>query len=571
MSLRTNLATRPFYNERAVNAIIGAVALVVVIATLVNVWQLIALTTKDRALVGEAAANDTRARGLRQQVTQARSGLDGERLKSVGDAVREANAIIDGRTFSWTALLNWLETALPPDVRIVSIKPRVDTDGRFVLGFNVEAKTVDGHRHVHRAPRRDRALRRPARAAGARDRRRHHRGDGRGLLPAARRGAGGGSAMTPGALLSRIARERRRWLVPLGIAALVNVGVYALVVYPLSLKVAASERRAASSRQQLASVEREDRTTKTTVGRAAQADTDLKQFYRRRCQVPSRRARRMTYARLAELADDNGVVIERRNYDLRRDLQGTAAEADDRHGAGRRIPGHSRLHPRARDLAASSSSSRTSRSAKARSRTPRCRCPCSWRHTSRGRRMASKSRRQLGLLGALLAVLVFVLIVNRDPDAVRIDGGGAGARPAPGGSRGASPRGDGGGTPRCPEPGASGSGSRRTQPIPIPAGGPAAGAADRPRRACGPGGLPVPPVPVGPPPPPPIALKFIGLVEQAPSRLKLAVLSDGRNVFYGKEGDTIEGRYRIERIGAESIDMAYIDGRGRQTLRLSGS
>ncbi len=123
--------------------------------------------------------------------------------------------------------------------------------------------------------------------------------------------------MTPGALLSRIARERRRWLVPLGIAALVNVGVYALVVYPLSLKLlAASERRAALSRQQLASVEREDRTTKTTVGRAAQADTDLKQFYTQTLPGSVEAARRMTYARLAELADDNGVVIERRNYDL---------------------------------------------------------------------------------------------------------------------------------------------------------------------------------------------------------------------------------------------------------------
>lgn len=80
-----------------------------------------------------------------------------------------------------------------------------------------------------------------------------------------------------------------------------------------------------------------------------------------------------------------------------------------------------------------------------------------------------------------------------------------------------------------------------------------------------------PSLPVGPPPPPPIALKFIGVVEQAPSRLKLAVLSDGRNVFYGKEGEVIEGRYRIERIGVESIEMAYVDGKGRQTLRLSGS
>ncbi|MEQ1759909.1 MAG: hypothetical protein ABL986_16455 [Vicinamibacterales bacterium] len=79
------------------------------------------------------------------------------------------------------------------------------------------------------------------------------------------------------------------------------------------------------------------------------------------------------------------------------------------------------------------------------------------------------------------------------------------------------------------------------------------------------------PVPTGPPPPPPIPLKFIGLLD-APSRLgRLAVLSDSRGgVFYGKEGDTIEGRYRVLRISTESADLAYLDGRGRQTIRLSG-
>ena len=80
-----------------------------------------------------------------------------------------------------------------------------------------------------------------------------------------------------------------------------------------------------------------------------------------------------------------------------------------------------------------------------------------------------------------------------------------------------------------------------------------------------------PPGPVGPAPPPPIVLKFIGTVE-APGRSaqKIAVLSDGRNVFHGREGDIIEGRFRILRIGAESIEMAYLDGRGRQTIRLTG-
>jgi hypothetical protein len=77
--------------------------------------------------------------------------------------------------------------------------------------------------------------------------------------------------------------------------------------------------------------------------------------------------------------------------------------------------------------------------------------------------------------------------------------------------------------------------------------------------------------PPGPPPVPPIALKFIGLVEQAPGQ-KIAVLSDSAgHVFHGFEGQTIEGRYRIVKIGVESIEMSHLDGRGRQTIRLSGS
>ena len=83
------------------------------------------------------------------------------------------------------------------------------------------------------------------------------------------------------------------------------------------------------------------------------------------------------------------------------------------------------------------------------------------------------------------------------------------------------------------------------------------------------------PAPTGPPPVPPlppIALKFIGIVQQGEQSPKIAILSDGRHVpFYGREGDIIEGRYKILRIGVESIDMSYIDGRGRQTIRLSGS
>ena len=84
-----------------------------------------------------------------------------------------------------------------------------------------------------------------------------------------------------------------------------------------------------------------------------------------------------------------------------------------------------------------------------------------------------------------------------------------------------------------------------------------------------------PAAPAGPPPPPPVApitLKFIGIVEATAHGEKIAILSDGRNApFYGKEGAIIEGRYRILKIGVESVELAYTDGRGRQTIRLTGS
>lgn len=82
------------------------------------------------------------------------------------------------------------------------------------------------------------------------------------------------------------------------------------------------------------------------------------------------------------------------------------------------------------------------------------------------------------------------------------------------------------------------------------------------------------PQPTGPPPAPalaPIAMRFIGVLEATEHAQKIAVLSDGRGIYQGREGDIIEGRYRILRIGVESVDMAYLDGRGRQTIRLSGS
>jgi hypothetical protein len=74
-----------------------------------------------------------------------------------------------------------------------------------------------------------------------------------------------------------------------------------------------------------------------------------------------------------------------------------------------------------------------------------------------------------------------------------------------------------------------------------------------------------------PPPPRPIPLRFIGLIGGPASGGRLAVFSDRRgNVFQAREGDIIEGQYRVLRVGEEAAELVHLDGGGRQSIRLSG-
>jgi hypothetical protein len=68
---------------------------------------------------------------------------------------------------------------------------------------------------------------------------------------------------------------------------------------------------------------------------------------------------------------------------------------------------------------------------------------------------------------------------------------------------------------------------------------------------------------------PPIPLKFMGTVERG--NLKLAALTDCKGFTYsGREGEPIDGRYLLVRIGQESVVMEYLNGTGRTTIRKSG-
>ena len=81
---------------------------------------------------------------------------------------------------------------------------------------------------------------------------------------------------------------------------------------------------------------------------------------------------------------------------------------------------------------------------------------------------------------------------------------------------------------------------------------------------------PGPPPPPPPPPIPPIPLKFMGTVEKP--GLTLAALTDCKGFSYAaREGEIIDGRYRLVKIQIESVILEYSNGTGRTTVLKSGN
>jgi len=139
--IRTNLATRPFYDERAVHTWVLIGALLVGAATVFNVGRVLKYSRSDTQLAGEASRDETRAAQLRQQAMRLRSTVDPKQIDFASSEARQANELIDRRTFSWTELFNRFETTLPDEVRITAVRPQMDKQRGIVLSIAVVARS----------------------------------------------------------------------------------------------------------------------------------------------------------------------------------------------------------------------------------------------------------------------------------------------------------------------------------------------------------------------------------------------------------------------------------------------
>ncbi len=75
-------------------------------------------------------------------------------------------------------------------------------------------------------------------------------------------------------------------------------------------------------------------------------------------------------------------------------------------------------------------------------------------------------------------------------------------------------------------------------------------------------------LPSGPPPPPPITLRFFGFANK-PGQPRKVFLAKGQDIFIAGEGDIVDRRYKVLRIGPTSIELQDVLNNNRQSIPIT--
>lgn len=109
----------------------------------------------------------------------------------------------------------------------------------------------------------------------------------------------------------RVLTEKRGLILPIAIALLVNIALFAIVVYPLSKKVAGGEQQSQAATTTLNAAKRDFQGARATVAGKGQADQELQKFYKEVLPPDMSAARRITFLRIQQLAQQCGLRVER--------------------------------------------------------------------------------------------------------------------------------------------------------------------------------------------------------------------------------------------------------------------
>ena len=127
-----NLATRPFYNERAVHLVLAALGLAIVAILALEVARFAALSRAFGELTLAAETAESEAAAVATRTSRLEREMPGDATTALVLAAEEVNRLIEQRLFSWTAFFNVIEQTLPAGVMLTAVRPDADEAGTSV-------------------------------------------------------------------------------------------------------------------------------------------------------------------------------------------------------------------------------------------------------------------------------------------------------------------------------------------------------------------------------------------------------------------------------------------------------
>ena len=139
--LTTNLATRPFYNERAAHLVLAAAGAVALAGLAAGVARTVDVARSRAELTAAAEAAERDAARTAARAAAVRQAMEAGGVEAIAGAVEEANRLVDRRVFSWTGFFNVIDRTLPPGVMLTAIRPEHGENG-ITVGVGVIGRRV---------------------------------------------------------------------------------------------------------------------------------------------------------------------------------------------------------------------------------------------------------------------------------------------------------------------------------------------------------------------------------------------------------------------------------------------
>jgi hypothetical protein len=100
------------------------------------------LSSRRTELRAQATADADAAARLRQNAVAVQSSVDPAVLNTLAGSAREANSLIDARTFSWTTFFSYIEDTIPMGVRLTAVSPEIE-NGNITVTMMLAGRRVE--------------------------------------------------------------------------------------------------------------------------------------------------------------------------------------------------------------------------------------------------------------------------------------------------------------------------------------------------------------------------------------------------------------------------------------------